>query len=75
MESSSSNKNVPTTAGLVNCKPSKMVCVFCLGSHSSYACFKAQKMNNEEKRDIANRKGFVLHVLRLGTLREDAEPS
>ena len=34
-ESSSSNKNVSTTAGLVNCKPSKMACVFCSGSHSS----------------------------------------
>jgi len=35
MESSSSNKNVvPTTAGLVNCKPRKMACVFCSGAHS-----------------------------------------
>jgi len=56
MEYSSSNKNVPTTAGLVNCKPSKTACVFCSGSHSSDACFKAQKMSIEEKRDIANRK-------------------
>jgi hypothetical protein len=24
-----SNRNVPTTTGLVNCKPSKMACEFC----------------------------------------------
>jgi hypothetical protein len=75
MESSSSNKNVvPTTADLVNCKPSKMACVFCAGSHPSDACFKAQKMSIEEKRDIANRKKVALHVLKPATLREGAEP-
>ena len=64
MESSSSNKNVvPTTAGLVICKPRKMACVFHLGAHSSDACFKAQKMSLEEKRDIANRKGCCFACL------------
>jgi hypothetical protein len=64
MESSSSNKNVvSTTADLVNCKPSKIACVFCSGSYASDACFKAQKMSIDEKRDIANRKGccFACH--------------
>jgi hypothetical protein len=37
MEPSSSNKNIPTTAGLVNFKPSKKACVFCSWSHSSDA--------------------------------------
>ena len=43
MESNSSNKNVPTAAGLVNCKPSKMACVFCSGSHSSDVALKHRK--------------------------------
>jgi hypothetical protein len=40
MESGSFNKILPTTAGLVNCRPSKMMCVFCSGTHSSDACPK-----------------------------------
>jgi hypothetical protein len=67
MESSSSNKNVvPTTADLVNCKPSKMACVFCAGSRYSDACFKAQKMSFEKKRDIANRKKCCFACLKTG---------
>ena len=70
MESSSSNKNVvPTTAGLVNCKPRKMACVFCSGAHSSDACFKAQKMSMEEKRDIANRKGCCFACFKTGHIK------
>jgi hypothetical protein len=69
MESSSSNKNVPTTAGLVNCKPSKMACLFCSGSHSSDACFKAQKMSIEEKQDIANGKGCYFACLKTGHVK------
>ena len=69
MKSSSSNKNVPTTAGLVNCKPRKMACVFCSGSHSSDACFKAQKMSIEEERNIANRKGCCLVCLKTGHIK------
>jgi hypothetical protein len=74
MESSSSNKNVVlNTADLVNCKPGKMACVFCAGSHPSDACFKAQKMSIEETSHTG--KNVALHVLKLGTLREGAEPS
>jgi hypothetical protein len=40
MESGSFNKIVPTTAGRVNCRPRKMTCVFCSGTHSSDACLK-----------------------------------
>ena len=69
MEFSSSNKSVPTTAGLVNCKPSKMACVFCSGLHSSDACFKAQKMSIEEERNIANRKGCCLVCLKTGHIK------
>ncbi|GFG30965.1 hypothetical protein Cfor_01132 [Coptotermes formosanus] len=73
MESSSSNKNVvPTTADLGNCKPSKMAkmaCVFCKGSHSSDACFKADKMSTEEKRDITNRKKCCFACLKTGHIR------
>jgi len=70
MESSSYTKNVvPTTAGLVNCKPSKMACVFCSGSHPSDPCFKAQKMSIEEKRDIANRKGCCFACLKTGHVK------
>jgi hypothetical protein len=70
MESSSSNKNVvPTTSGIVNCKPGKMVRVFCSGSHSNDACFKAQKMGTEEKRDIANRKGCCFACLKTGHVK------
>jgi hypothetical protein len=48
MEASSHNKNVvPTTADLVNYRPSKLACVFCEGSHYSDVCFEAQKMSNE----------------------------
>jgi hypothetical protein len=65
-ESNSSSKKVPTTAGIVNCKPSKMACVFCSGAHSSDACFKAQRMSLEEKRDIANRKGCCFACLKTG---------
>jgi len=70
MESSSSNKNVvPITAGLVNCKPSKMACVFCSGPHPSDACFKAQKMSIEEKRNLANRKGCCFAYLTNGHIK------
>ena len=69
MESSSSNKNVPTTAGLVNCTHSKMACVFCSGSHSSDASFKAQKMSIEEKRDIDNSKGCCFACLKTGHVK------
>jgi hypothetical protein len=70
MEVSSSNNNVvPTTAGLVNCRPSKMACVFCSGAHSSDACFKTQKMSIEEKRDIANRRGCCFACLKTGHIK------
>jgi hypothetical protein len=70
MKSSSSNKNVvPTMAGLVNCKPRKMACVFCLGSQPSDACFRAKKMSIEEKRDIANRKGCCFACLKTGHVK------
>ena len=70
IQSSSFNKNVvPTTAGLVNCKPSKMACVFCSGSHPSDPCFKAQKMSIEEKWDIANRKGCCFACLKTGHVK------
>lgn len=70
MESSSSNKNVvPSTAGPVNCKPCKVACVFCPGSHPSDACFKAQKMSIEEKQDIANRKGCCFVCLKTGHVK------
>jgi len=76
MEASSHNKNVvPIIANLVNCKPSKLACVFCEGSHYSGDCFKAEKMSMEEKWDIANKKNIALHVLKLYTSREGAEPS
>ena len=60
MEASSHNNVVPTTADLVNCRPSKMACLFCEGSHHSDVCFKAQKMSIEEKWDIANKKKMLL---------------
>jgi hypothetical protein len=70
MESSSSNKNVvPTTADLVNRKPSKIARVFCSESHASDACFKAQKMSIDEKRDIANRKGCCFACLKTGHIK------
>jgi len=49
--------------------------VFCEGSHYSDACFKAQKKSIEEKQDITNKKNVALHVLKLDTSREGAEPS
>ena len=71
LEASSHNKNVvPTTADLVNCRPSKLACVFCEGSHHSDACFKAQKMSIEEKRDIANKKKCCFACLKVGHVKK-----
>lgn len=65
---SSNNKNnsIPTAAGLVNFKPNKRSCVFCEGNHSSDACFKAQKMEFEEKRIILNRRNCCFSCLKSG---------
>jgi len=40
--------------------------VFCEWSHYSDACFKAQKMSIEEKRDIANKKKYCFTCLQVG---------
>ena len=70
MEPTNLNKSVvPTTADLVNCKHSKLACVFCEGSHSSDTCFKAQKMSIEEKRDLANRKKCCFACLKIGHIQ------
>jgi len=70
MEASSHNKNVvSTTADLVNCRPSKLACVFCERSHYSDACFKAQKMSIEEKRDIAHKKKCCFACLKVGHVK------
>jgi len=61
MKASSNNENVvPTADDLVNCRPSKLTCLFYEGSHYSDACFKAQKMIIEEKRDISHKKKILL---------------
>jgi len=70
MEASNHNKNfVPTTADLVNCKPSKVACVFCEGSHYSDACFKAQEKSIKKKRDIANKKKCCFTSLKVGHVK------
>jgi hypothetical protein len=57
MESNSHSRSViPTSADLVNCKPNKIISVFCEGSHNSESCFKVQEMNFEEKQDLASSK-------------------
>jgi len=70
MEASSHKKNVvPTTADLVNCRPNKLACVFCEGSHYSDACFKAQKMSIEEKRDIGHKKKCRFACRKVGHVK------
>ncbi|KAJ8915580.1 hypothetical protein NQ315_012465 [Exocentrus adspersus] len=55
---------VSTAADLINCGFAK--CVFCGGSHDNHSCFKAQKMNLDQKRDLLSRGKACFRCLKLG---------
>lgn len=54
----------PTAAGLFNAEAAK--CVFCSGLHLSEACFKAQKMSFDEKKNLLYEKKACFRCLRIG---------
>jgi len=57
---------IPTTAGLVNCKSGKIMCVFCDGSHTSESCPKEQSLSFVEKRNLAVKRECCFACLKLG---------
>ena len=54
----------PTAAGLLNAEAAK--CIFCSGLHLSEACFKAQKMSFDEKKNILSEKKACFRCLKIG---------
>ncbi|KAJ8914983.1 hypothetical protein NQ315_002507 [Exocentrus adspersus] len=55
---------VSTAPDLMNCGFAK--CVFCGASHDNHSCFKAQKMNLDQKRELLSRGKACFRCLKLG---------
>lgn len=61
------SSNLPTAMGLVNSDGAiAAICVFCMGSHNSDACYKAQRMSYSQKRDLLSGKKACFRCLKPG---------
>lgn len=59
--------NEPTALGLVNAEVGRINrCLFCSGTHLSEACFKAQKMSLEQRKEVAAKYKACFRCLKIG---------